>query len=159
MKNIIIRAFATVAIAVAAIPAAAQTLLLDLSPTTIPLAATLDNPCTPQLEAIAFQGTTSFSQRVWLMPDGDIRLQFAENTALQGQNALALLGTPNKYVASGAAQQDFEFAPMGLSVLQYKKVTSDGLADNFHAVLVLDFDPQNLRLELKLEAQCDDGRP
>lgn len=157
MKHIILAITSAAALG-AALPAAGQSLLLDLS-TTVPLAATLDNPCTPQVETIAFQGSTSLAQRVWLMPDGNIRLQFAENTALEGQDPLALLGTANKYIAAGAGEQDFEFAPIGLSVLQYKKVTSDGLADNFHAVLVLDFDPQNLKFDLKLEAQCDDGRP
>jgi hypothetical protein len=161
MTNIL-RALTAAAIVAAAAPAAGQTLLLDLN-TTVPLAGTLDNPCTTtQVEAIAFTGSTNLSQRVWLLPNGNMRLQFAETTALEGLDAAAVVplgGTPAKYTVSAAGAQDLEFAPLALDVLQFKKVARVGTDDNFHSVLVLSFDPQNLKLELKLEGACDNGMP
>jgi hypothetical protein len=157
----ILRALTAATILAAAAPAFGQVLLLDISQT-IPLVATLDNPCTPQLEAIVFKGSTSLSQRVWLLPDGNMRLQFAETTAIEGLDSAApttLLAAPIKYTVSGSGQQDLEFAPDALSVLQFKKVVRDGASDNFHSVLMLDFDPQSLKLQLKLEAACDNGLP
>jgi hypothetical protein len=143
------------AIFVAAQPVMGQVLLLDLN-TSVPMAATLDNPCTAEPEAILFQGTTALQQRVWLLANGNLRLQFAENTALEGTTGL-LGGT--KYVVSGGSDKDLEFDPVGFSVLQFKKVTQDAVTDNFHSVLVLTFDPQNLKLDLKLEGACDNGMP
>jgi hypothetical protein len=160
MTNIF-RALTAATLFAAAAPAIGQVLLLDLTQT-VPLVATLDNPCTPQLEAIVFKGSTNLSQRVWLLPDGNVRLQLAETTALEGLDSAApttLLTAPVKYTVSAGGQQDLEFAPDALSVLQFKKVTRDGAADNFHAVLMLDFDPQKLKLELKLEGACDNGMP
>jgi hypothetical protein len=151
----ILRALTAAAILAAAAPAAGQVLLLDVA-LKLPLAATLDNPCTPQIEAIAFQGVTDLTQRVWLTAEGNLRLQFAETTAMQG-TATTLLGTTAKYVVSGSSAQDLEFAPLSFSVLKFKKV--EGSTDNFHSVLVLGFDPQTLRLELKLEGACDNGMP
>jgi hypothetical protein len=142
----------------AAVPAAAQTLLLDVSQT-VPIAATLDNPCSPQPEAIVFTGSTNLTERVWLLPDGNIRVQFYESTAVQGNDALASPLLPAvKYTAAGESMQDFEIAAVSLSVLQYKKV-SHPMSDNFHSVLVLSLDPQNLKVDVKLEAACDDGMP
>jgi hypothetical protein len=147
------------AILAAAAPAAAQVLLLDAN-LNLPLVATLDNPCTPQPEAILFQGSTALAQRVWLLPNGNLRLQFDETTALNGVDTLGgLLGTPAKYAVSGTSTQDLEFAPLSFSVLRYKKVVREGTLDNFHSVLVLTFDPQNLRLQVNLEPACDDGLP
>ena len=154
------KTFCTVAAATmlaAAAPALSQTLLLDLN-TSLPMAATLDNPCTAELEAIAFNGTTQLAQRVWLLPNGNMRLQIAENTSLEGVDSLALLGSM-KYIVAGASESDYEFDPVSLSVVQFKKVNRDGLADNFHSALVLAFDPQSLELKLGLEAACDNGLP
>jgi hypothetical protein len=142
---------------VAAAPALGQTLLLDIS-TTVPLAAALDNPCTVAPEAIAFTGNTAISQRVWLMPDGKFRLQYAENTAMQGQQAGSL--TPVTYAISGASERDLEVDPVAFEVLSFKKVSrTAGLDDNFYTVLVLSFDPQNLQLRASLESACDTGLP
>jgi hypothetical protein len=124
------------------------------------MAATLDNPCTPQLEGIVLNGSTLLAQRVWLLPDGNMRLQFAESTALEGFDSLASpLATPVKYAVYANGEQDLEFAPLAFEVLQFKKVMRQGSDDMFHSVLVLAFDPQNLKLELKLEGACDNGRP
>jgi hypothetical protein len=155
----ILRTFTAAALLAAAAPAAAQTLLLDVN-LNLPLAATLDNPCTPQTELIAFTGSTALAQRVWLLPSGNLRLQFEETTSISGVDTLGgLLGGGARYSASGTSVQDIEFAPLSFSVLQYKPVTRTGAVDNFHSVLVLVFDPQNLRLQLKLEAACDNGMP
>jgi hypothetical protein len=154
----VMRSLTAAAVLAAAAPAMGQTLLLDVPDTVIPLAATLDNPCTLQPEAIVFKGSTTLAQRVWLMPDGNVRLQFAETTTMEGSDATAgLLTAPVKYTVSGFGMQDLEFVPDQLSVLQYKKVA--GTSDDFHSVLVLDFDPQNLKLDLKLEGACDNGMP
>jgi hypothetical protein len=158
MTNVL-RALTAATILTTAVPALGQVLLLDLN-TTIPTVGTLDNPCTPQLETIVFQGSTSLSQRVWLLPDGNVRLQFAESTAMEGMDSAAptsLLAAPVKYAVSASGEQDLEFEPTAFEVLQFKKV--EGTNDNFHSVLVLAFDPQKLRLELKLEGACDDGMP
>lgn len=153
----IFRTLTAAALLAAAGPALSQTLLLDLN-TSLPMAATLDNPCTAETEAIAFSGTTQLAQRVWLLPSGNLRLQIAENTALEGVDTLKLLG-PMKYVVAGASESDYEFDPVSLSVLQFKKVNSAGLSDNFHSVLVMAFDPENLQVQLGLEAACDNGQP
>ncbi len=154
----IFRALMAATILLAAAPASGQTLLLDVN-TSVPLWATLDNPCTPEPEAILFQGSTELLQRVWLMPDGNLRLQVAENTALQGVDSLGGLLSGAKYAVAGASQKDLEFNPGAFSLLLFKKVARDGAADNFHSVLVLAFDPQNLHLQLGLEAACDNGQP
>lgn len=139
-------------------PAAAQVLLLDVN-TTVPLAAAMDNPCTPELEAIAFQGATELAQRVWLLPDGSFRLQVAERTAMQGvDTAASLLGTATKYALDAVGQRDLEFSPASLSLVMFKKV-SHAAADNFHAALVMAFDPQRLQLQLGVEPACDNGQP
>lgn len=153
-----LRAMAAAGLITAALPAAAQTLLLDLN-TNVPLAATLDNPCTPEVEAIAFSGMTQLMQRVWLMPTGTLRLQFAENTSLTGTDAVGgLLGGAGKtYTVSGGGAKDYEFTPEGFAILRFKKV--GGTTDNFYSVLVMAFDPQNLGLQLGLEAACESGMP
>lgn len=137
--------------------AAAQTLLLDLN-TTVPMTSTLDNPCTAQAEAILFQGTTQLAQKVWALPSGNLRLQIAERTALEGVDTLNLTSTA-KYVVAGDKLYDLEFDPGAFSILGFKKVQRAGLVDNFHSVLVLAFDPQSLKLDVKLEPACDDGLP
>jgi len=155
MTNVI-RALAAASV-LAAAPAAGQTLLLDVT-TTLPLAAALDNPCTATPEAIAFTGSTNLAQRVWLMPDGKLRLQYAESTAMQGQEPGLL--TSVTYAVSGTSERDLEFDPMAFEILDFKKVgRTAGTDDNFHSVLVLAFDPQNLQLQLKLEGACDNGMP
>jgi hypothetical protein len=157
MTNIF-RAVSAAAMIVAAAPAAGQVLLLDVA-TTVPMAGTLDNPCTPLPEAIVFSGSTALAQRLWLLPDGNLRLQFYESTAMAGQAVTSPLLPAVKYAFSGEAQQDLVFEPLAISVLQYKKVQQAGASDNFHAVLVLSIDPQNLRVDLKLEGACDNGMP
>ena len=157
----ILRMFLASALLASAAPALAQTLLLDVA-TTLPLAGVLDNPCTTAPEAIAFSGSTNLQQRVWLMPDGRIRLQFAEATNLTGQNGLAPINPltpPAPYTVAAAGQQDIEIDPFELEILQFKKVARAGADDNFHSVLVLTFDPQNLQLRVGLEAACDNGQP
>ena len=157
----ILRMFLAAALLAGAAPALAQTLLLDVA-TTLPLAAVLDNPCTTAPEAIAFNGSTNLQQRVWLMPDGRIRLQFAEATNLTGQDGLLPINPltpPAPYTVASSGQQDLEVDPFELEILQFKKVARAGSDDNFHSVLVLTFDPQNLQLRVGLEAACDNGRP
>jgi hypothetical protein len=140
-------------------PVLGQTLLLDVNQT-IPLAATLDNPCTGQLEAIAFQGSAQLAQRVWAMPSGTVRLQTIEQTTMQGQDTAALLGGSAKYAFTGTSGMDAEFNPGSASIMNYKKVIRDtGTADNFHAILIMDFDPSTLKLNLKIGGACDDGSP
>jgi hypothetical protein len=157
MKNIR-HAFIAAAALLVATPAAAQVMLLDLT-TSVPLAATFDNPCTVEPEVIVFQGSTDLSQRVWLLPDGNLRLQLAERTTLDGYKTATLLGQIAKYTVSAHSEKDLEFDPVGFSILQFKKVVREGANDNFHAVLVMAFDPQNLGLQLGLEAACDNGMP
>lgn len=153
----LVRTLSAAAMLAAAAPAAAQVLLLDVN-VNLPLAAVLDNPCTTQAEAIALQGSTDLAQRVWLMPDGNLRLQFNETTTMSGIDTSALLN-PTKYSVAGSSVQDLEFSPLSFSVLQFKKVEREGGADNFHSVLVLSFDPANLRLQVGVEPACDDGMP
>jgi hypothetical protein len=158
MTNIL-RTLTAAGILAAAAPAGAQVLLLDVN-LNLPLAATLDNPCTLQTEAILFTGSTALAQRVWLLPNGNLRLQLDETTSMSGVDTLGgLLGTPAKYAVSGTSAQDLEFAPLSFSVLRYKKVVREGTTDNFHSVLVLAFDPQNLRLQASVEPACDNGLP
>lgn len=153
----LLRTLCAAATLAAAAPAAAQVLLLDVN-LNLPLAAVLDNPCTTQVEAIAMEGSTALAQRVWLMPDGNLRLQFNETTTMSGLDTAVLL-TPTKYSAAGSSVQDIEFSPLSFSVLQFKKVEREGGADDFHSVLVLSFDPANLRLQLGIEPACDNGMP
>jgi hypothetical protein len=145
---------AAAALFVAAAPAGAQVLLADVD-TTVPLAATLDNPCTAAAEAIVFQGTAALRQRVWLLPSGNLRLQLAESTSLNGAMPLS----PATYTVSGGSERDLEFDPAGFSMLQFKKVQQAGVTDNFHSVLVMSFDPQSLQIQLGLEGACDNGMP
>jgi hypothetical protein len=157
--NRILFTFAAAAGLFGAVPAAAQTLLLDIDQS-VPMALTMDNPCTPQAEAIAFQGTTQLAQRVWLMPNGKFRLQVSEQTALQGQDAAMLLGTSPTYAVSVGAIYDLEFIPDSVTIWDYQRVTkSAGTPDNFHSVLTIDFDPQTLKINLSLAPACDDGVP
>ena len=142
-----------------AVPATGQTLLLDTTQT-LPMGATMDNPCTAQAEAIVFQGTTQLAQRVWLMPDGALRLQIFEQTAMQGTDGAVLLGVSPTYVVSANSVYDLEFPPDSITLWNYKQVTnSGGTADNFHSVLQFDFDPGSLKLSLSLAPACDDGMP
>jgi hypothetical protein len=152
MKNL--RHLMAAALVAAAAPASAQVLLAEVS-TNVPLAAVLDNPCTPEAEAIAFSGATALRQRVWLLPSGNLRLQLSESTTLNGSAALSAAA----YAVSGASEKDLEFDPVGFSILQFKKVQQQGVTDNFHSVLVMAFDPQSLKLDLKLEGACDNGMP
>ena len=157
----IFRMFVAAALLAGAVPALAQTLLLDVT-ATVPLAAVLDNPCTTATEAIAFTGSTNLQQRVWLMPDGRLRLQFVEATSMSGTNTLAPfnpLSPPQPYTVSAPGQQDLEIDPFDLEILQFKKVSRAGADDNFHSVLVLAFNPQSLQLQVGLEAACDNGQP
>lgn len=157
----IFRVFFALASVAAALPAAAQTLLLDAT-LTVPLAAVLDNPCTTVPEAIAFSGSANLKQRVYLMPDGRLRLQFAETTSMSGTNTLAPanpLAPPAPYTVSSAGEQDLEIDPFDIEILQFKKVARAGSDDNFHSILVLAFSPTNLQLQVGLEAACDNGQP
>ena len=155
MTNVL-RALALCSLVIAG-PALGQTLLLDVT-TTLPLAATMDNPCTAAPEAIVFAGTTNLVQRVWLLPDGRLRLQVAEATAMQGQQPGLL--SPVTYAISGTSERDMDVDPVAFELLSFKKVSrSAGLDDNFHSVLVLAFDPQRLQLQAKLEGACDTGLP
>jgi hypothetical protein len=157
----ILRMFLAAALLAGAAPVVAQTLLLDVA-VTLPLAGVLDNPCTTATEAIAFTGSTNLQQRVWLMPDGRLRLQFSEATSLSGLNTLAPfnpLAPAQPYTVSAPGQQDLEIDPFAIEILQFKKVARAGSDDNFHSVLVLAFDPQNLQLQAGLEAACDNGQP
>src|SRR5687767_10199528 len=152
------RALSAAALLAAAAPAAGQVLLLDVA-LTVPMAGVLDNPCTTLPEAITFTGNTELAKRLWLLPDGNLRLQFYENTSLQGLQVTSPLLPPTTYAATGWAQQDFVIEPLAFSVLQYKKVERPGVVDNFHAVLVLNVDPANLGVDVKLEGACDNGMP
>ena len=149
------------AMILAAGSASAQTQLLVVDQA-VPMAATLDNPCTAAIEAIAFTGTTNLHQEVWLMPGGTTRLVVAETTTLQGSDTALPLGTPGPTYSVAASQTvDAEFNPGAATLYNYKKVvSSDATAsDNFYTVLVVDFDPNSLRLNLGLESSCGDGAP
>lgn len=157
----ILRMFLAPVLLSSALPATAQTLLLDVN-ASVPLAAVLDNPCTTRAEAIAFSGSTALHQRVYLMPDGRFRLQFSESTTLSGTDALAPLNPlvpPAPYTVSSVGQQDIEIDPWDIEILQFKKVARAGSDDNFHSILVLAFDPANLQFKVGLEAACDNGQP
>jgi hypothetical protein len=161
MTKILRNFLALAALAAASLPATGQTLLLDVN-TSVPLAAVLDNPCTSQAEAIAFSGSTALQQRVYLMPDGRFRLQFAESTTLSGTDTLVALNPlapPVPYTVASTGQQDIEIDPWDIEILQFKKVARTGSDDNFHSILVLAFDPLNLRFQVGLEAACDNGQP
>lgn len=151
------RALIAAAIGAVAAPAFGQVLLLSVENVNVPMASTLDNPCTAAAEAIAFAGTTNITQRVWLESDGRLRLQFYETTTLQGVDTLSSPLAPVSYAVASMGEQDVVFEPIALEVLQFKKVVRAGGADNFHSVLVIGIDPLNLRLNIKLEAACDDG--
>src|SRR5438270_2547445 len=132
-------AFALAAVLLSAIPAYAQILLIDLDQS-VPMAATMDNPCSAQTEAIVFTGTTQLAQRVWLMPNGNLRLQIAEQTTMQGQDGAILVGTSPTYAVAGRNIYDLEFVPDSVTLWDYQKVTnSAGVNDNFHSVITLDF--------------------
>ena len=144
----------------AATPAAAQTRVLNIEQLEVPLAVTLDNPCTAGIEAIAFTGKTLLNQEVWLMPEGRTRLVISESTTLQGTNTAVLFGTPSPtYLASSSNDTDVEFYPGAASLYNYKKVNNSATPDNFYTILNLDFDPNSLRLNLSVSAACDDGSP
>jgi hypothetical protein len=141
----------------AAAPASAQTQLLSIQQD-VPMAATLDNPCTTGPEAIAFTGTTHINQEVWLMPGGTTRLVVSESTNLSGQDTL--LGTASPiYTATGCDFIDVEFNPGAATIHNYKQVINSATQDNFHVILVMDFDPNSLRLNLGLQSACSDGSP
>lgn len=138
-------------------PAAAQVQVLGIDQN-VPLAATLDNPCTSELEAIAFSGAVHLVQEVWLMPDSRLRLIVQEETRLHGENTAVLPpATSPRYSVAGSSKSDVEFAPGAASLMSYKKVVNDVAEDNFHAVLVLAFDPTTYRLDLRLEGACSSG--
>jgi hypothetical protein len=154
----------------AATPAAAQLLPPAESPTAgdakllafeqdVPLIGVLDNPCTAEVEAIAFDGATHLVQEVWQLANGNLRLIVSEHTSVSGQNTLPLGPSGPRYAAYGPGKADLEFAAASVSLLSHKKVLSEGMDTNFHAVLVLDFDPSTLKLDLKLEGSCDNGLP
>jgi hypothetical protein len=142
---------------IAAIPAAAQVQLLNLQ-ADVPIAVTLDNPCTAAPEAIAFTGTTHLNQQVWLMPGGTTRLAVSESTSIQGKNVLVLFGSPT-YTGSGADAVDAEFSPGAASIYNYKRVINSATQDTFYAIVQLDFDPASLRLNVSVTGSCDDGSP
>src|SRR5215213_683675 len=100
-------------------PAFGQTLLGRINQA-IPMVAVLDNPCTAQPEIIRFEGTTQVQQTVWLMADGKLRLQVAEQTTMQGKDAAAPLGTSPTYGFSGSSNMDEESVPASVSILSYK---------------------------------------
>src|SRR5688500_19148537 len=118
VKNIR-HAFIAAAALLAATPAVAQVMLLDLT-TSVPLAATFDNPCTVEPEVIVFQGSADLSQRVWLLADGNLRLQVAERTTLDGYKTGTLLGQVTKYTVAADSAKDLAFDPVGFSILQFK---------------------------------------
>jgi hypothetical protein len=136
-------------------PALGQTLLGRINQA-IPMVAALDNPCTAQREVIVFEGMTQVQQTVWLMADGNLRLQVAEQTTMQGKDTAVLLGTSPTYGFSGSSNMDAESAAASVSILNYKKVSrSSGTDDNFHSILVIDFDPATLQLNLRIEGACN----
>ena len=141
----------------AAAPVSAQTQLLSIQQD-VPMAATLDNPCTAGPEAIAFTGTTHINQEVWLMPGGTTRLIVSESTSLSVTDTLLGLASPI-YTATGCDEIDAEFNPGAASIYNYKKVINSATQDNFHAIVALDFDPNSLRLNLSLQGACSDGSP
>jgi hypothetical protein len=154
-----IRVLALSAVALlAATPAGAQIPLLEVHQN-IPMAAVLDNPCTGAAEAIAFQGTTQLSQKVWQLANGNLRLEITEHTAVQGENTAVLLPPRPKYGFSGSGTTDVEFALSAISVMNYKKVVTEAADDNFHGVLELTFDPATLQLQVRLVGACANGQP
>lgn len=134
----------------------ANVLLLSLQQT-VPLLATLDNPCTPASEAIAFTGATRLTEEVWQMASGNLRLILQEDTSIQGRDTL-LLGGP-RYAADGPSSIDLELAPGSVSVFSFKKVLTEAADDNFHTVLVMVFDPSTLNIQVGLAGACDSGQP
>jgi len=144
-------------LALAAIPASAQVKLLDIQQD-VPLAATLDNPCTSAIEAIAFTGTTHLNQQVWMMPGGTTRLIVSESTNIQGINTLMPFGSPT-YTGSGADSIDVEFNPGAASIYNAKKVINSASPDPFYAIVSLDFDPASLRMNIGVQSSCSDGSP
>jgi hypothetical protein len=142
---------------VAPAPAGAQVRLLTLDQT-VPIAATLDNPCTAVQEAVAFQGTVHLVEEVWQTPTGALRLIVSEETSIQGRDLLVLFGWP-LYTAAGTSDADIEALPRSLSIQSYKKVFAQGIDDNFHVVLAMVFDPSTLKIDLGLRGACDAGLP
>jgi hypothetical protein len=141
----------------AAAPASAQMQLLNIQQD-VPMAATLDNPCTAGTEAIAFTGTTHVNQQVWSMPGGSIRLILGEVTTLSGTDILLGVASP-LYTAGGGNETDAEFNPGAASIYNYKQVISSASQDNFHTIVTFDFDPNSLCLNLSLQGSCSDGSP
>ena len=121
----------------------------------VPLVATLDNPCTGVAEAIAFTGAVELRQTVWKMPDGRLRLYLYERTAMHGKDTLAPDGP--KYGFAGESEMDVEFAPGSATLMIHKKVANSRGDDDFHAMLLVAFDPASLRLDLRVEGVCGDG--
>lgn len=159
--QVLLRMSLLIALAVAtlAMPAAGQVQVLGLDQN-VPLAATLDNPCTTEVEAILFSGAVHLVQEVWLMPNSNLRLIVRETTTLQGQQNNLLLGeTSPTYAVSAGSRTDAEFVPGAASLMSHKKVSNNVSEDNFHAILVLDFDPATYQLNLKLEGSCSNGEP
>ena len=153
-------ALALIVMSIGAVPASAQnaeggTMLLNVDQD-VPLAATLDNPCTSTLEAIVFTGTMHLSQQVYSMPSGTTRLAVAESLNLTGTDTTPLLVSPT-YTAGGSNNVDVEFWPGSASLYNYHQVTSTATQDNFHVVVNLDFDPLSLKLSASLGAACSDG--
>jgi hypothetical protein len=138
-----------------------QVLLLDIPALNVPLAAVLDNPCTAATEAIAFQGSAQLSQRVWQLVDGSLRVQITESTTLAGEDTAVLLAPRPQYSAAGYSESDLELLPASFTVLSYKKVMRPAgmVDDNFHSLLVLEFDPSTLKLSVKLAGICETGAP
>lgn len=151
----ILRAFTAAAFLIAASPAVGQVLLLDLHQA-VPMASALDNPCTPELESILFVGATELKQQVWLLANGNLRMQVMEHTVMDGEIPATPLAPAVKYAFFGSSGSDLEFASsLSLSLLSLKKVIREGGNDDFHSVLVMLFDPQSLKLDLRLEAVCE----
>jgi hypothetical protein len=97
-------------------------------------------------------------EEVWPAANGNLRLILSEQTAVQGRDLLALSGGP-LYSAAGASEADVKFRSGSLSILSHKKVTAEGVNDNFHAILVMVFDPSTLTIDLGLKGAYDGGQP
>jgi len=163
-KALLSRSAVVLTVIVAALfaaPAQSQVLLLNTEQS-VPLVAVLDNPCTPSVEAIAFSGGVTLTEKVWQMPSGNIRLVITSRSAATGQSTAAVLpGAPNPtYAFGGKGHIDAEFASRSFEMLSYHKVTSStGANDNFHAVVALAFDPGTLKLSASVETDCASAVP
>ena len=158
-RTLFIAASAVALCLLVTLPASAQVQLLNIHQD-VPVAATLDNPCTSAIEAIAFTGTTHLDQQVWLMPGGTTRLAVADSTLIQGTDALVppLIGSPT-YTGSGSDAVDAEFNPGAATIYNYKQVTNSANSGVFYVIVQVDFDPGTLQLNVSLSASCDDGSP